>query len=237
MNNMKIGIYVAHDDDSILGVGGKIIQYLKKGNEVFIVIFTDGRNSHKAVLGIEKNPTVLEVKTKRKKEIQKAMDILGVARKKLYFLNFIDGKGKVWQDTKQAHKQALDITKKENPDIIYFHHHDAHSDHRAVSKIVLKMLKKLKSKPEAYQFFIWTKELAKHRPEVCNEDVPKIPKNALRVNIKEELDNKRRALYKMKSQVLNRPYKNWHTQKMPILDKVFINYFLRGKEVFIRVDY
>ena len=50
---MKIGVYVAHEDDSILGVGGTIVQYLKQGNEVYIVVFTDGRNSHKLVLRIE----------------------------------------------------------------------------------------------------------------------------------------------------------------------------------------
>lgn len=234
---MKIGIYVAHDDDSILGAGGKIVQYLKKRNEVYIVIFADGRNSHKAELGIEMNPTVSEVKIKRKEEIQKAIDILGVARKKLYFLNLTDKEGKVRQNTEQAYKQALDITKQENPDIIYFHHPDAHRDHQAVNKIVLKMLKKLKPKPEAYQFFIWTKELAKGRSEVFNKNVPEIPKDVLKVNIKYELNTKRRALYEMKSQVLKRPYKNWHTQKMPILDKTFIDYFLRGEEIFIKVDY
>jgi len=235
--SMKIGIYVAHDDDSILGVGGRIIQYIKNGNEVYIVIFADGRNSHKAVLGIEKNPTVWEVKVKRKEEMQKAIDVLGVPRNKLYFLDLTDGEGKVWQNKEQAYKQALDITKQENPDIIYFHHPDAHRDHQAVSKMVLKMLNKLKSKPKAYQFFIWTKKLAKNRPEVCDKDVPEIPKDALKVDIKNDLDIKRKALYKMKSQILNRPYKNWGTQKTPILDKSFIDYFLRGEEIFIKVDY
>ncbi len=231
---MKIGIYVAHDDDAILGVGGKIIQYLKKGNDVYVVIFADGRNSHKAVLGIERNPTVLEVKTKRKEEMQKAMHILGVVKEKLYFLNLTDGEGRVWQNAEQSYKQALDITKQEGPDIIYFHHPDAHRDHQAVSKIILKMLKKLKPKPKAYQFFIWTKELAKGRPEVSARDVPQIPKNAIKVNIKNELMNKREALYKMKSQISKRPYKNWDIQKSPILDKSFIDYFLRGEEIFIR---
>jgi len=234
---MKIGIYVAHDDDSILGVGGRILQYLKDGNEVYVVIFTDGRNSHKAVLGVERNPTVLEVKTKRKEEIKKAMDVLGVERRKIYFLNLTDGEGKIWQNKKRAHKQALKITKRERPDILYFHHPDAHRDHKAVAEIVPKILKELKYKPEAYQFFIWTKELAKNRPEVSAKDVPQIPKNAIKVDIRDELTNKRKALYKMKSQISKQPYKNWSIQKIPILNKDFINYFLRGEEVFIKVKY
>jgi uncharacterized protein YpmB len=67
----KIGIYAAHDDDAILGVGGRIVQHLKNGDDVYIVIFANGRNSHKAVLGIENNPSVWEVKEKRKEEIKK----------------------------------------------------------------------------------------------------------------------------------------------------------------------
>ncbi len=233
---MRIGIYVAHDDDSILGVGGRISQCLKKGDEVYIVIFTDGRNSHKEVLGIEKKPTVLEVKKRRIRETRKAMDVLGVARKNLFFLNLTDGEGKVWQNTKEAYDQAMAITRKKVPDIIYFHYPDAHPDHQAVNKVVFEILGKLKSKPEAYRFFIWTKELAKGRSEVFEEDVPEIPKSVLKVNVKDELDIKRKALYKMRSQILKHPYKEWRVQETPILDKNFIDYFLSGEELFIGVD-
>lgn len=230
---MKIGVYAAHEDDSILGVGGKILQHIKNGDEVYAVIFTDGRTSHKAVLGIEQNPTMEEVGTKRKKEAQKAMDILGVDQEKLYFLDLPREEGRVWQNPEEAYKQALEITKQEKPDIVYFHYPDAHRDHRAVSKVVLKVITDLESKPKAYQFFIWTKELAKGRPEVNEKDVPEIPKDAKRVDIRDELDTKRRALYKMRSQVLNWPYREWQIQKMPILDKTFIDFFLRGEEILI----
>ncbi len=82
----KVGIYVAHDDDAILGTGGTIVRLVKSNNDVYIVIFTDGRNSHKAVLGIENNPSVQEVRSRRKEEIIKAMAILGVPEKKLHFI-------------------------------------------------------------------------------------------------------------------------------------------------------
>lgn len=51
---MKIGIYVAHEDDVILAMGGQIVQFVQNGDDVYIVIVTDGRHSHKAVLQIEK---------------------------------------------------------------------------------------------------------------------------------------------------------------------------------------
>ena len=231
----KIGIYVAHDDDSILGVGGRIVQHLKNGDEVYIVICTDGRNSHKAVLGIEENPSVWEVKAKKAEEIREAAETLGVTKEKLYFLELTDGEGKVWQDEERVKRQIIEITKKEKADLIYFHHPDAHVDHRAVSKIVLEVLKDLESKPEAYQFFIWTKELAKGRPEVSEEDAPKIPEDALKIDISGEVDLKQKALYKMKSQVVNWPYIDWQVQAKPILNDAFINYFLRGEEIFVKV--
>jgi len=235
LKERKVGVYVAHDDDSILGAGGRIIQHLKNGDNVYIVICADGRNSHKAVLGIESNPSVWEVKTKREEEMKRAAKILGLAEERLYFLNLTDGEGRIWQNEEAARRQIVEITNKEKPDVIYFHYPDAHTDHRAVSKIILEMLEILGSKPEAYQFFIWTKELAEDRPEVDASQVPEIPSNILRFDIKKEAGLKQRALFEMKSQVEIHPYPSWQAQIKPILDQNFINYFLKGEEIFVKV--
>lgn len=231
----KIGVYVAHDDDSILGVGGKIVQHLRDGDNVYIVIFTDGRNSHKAILGIESSPSVWEVKIKRKEEIKKALKILGVPKERLYFLGLTDGAGKIWQTEKTATSQLLEITNKEKPDLIYFHYPDDHTDHRAVSKIILEILSDLMPKPKAYQFFIWTKESAKDRLKADASQFLEIPPDVLRVDIQGELDTKRMALFAMRSQVGVWPYWDWQIQDTPILRKKFLDYFLRGDEIFVKV--
>jgi LmbE family N-acetylglucosaminyl deacetylase len=231
----KIGVYVAHDDDAILGVSGRIVQHLRKGDNVFVVIFTDGRNSHKAVLGIEKNPSVWEVKEKRKEEIKKAAKILGISKRKLYFLELKKGEGRIRENLKEAKNQVREITKKEKPDLIYFHYPDAHPDHRAASKIVFELIKELEFPVEAYQFFIWTRELAKNRPEVDIKRIPQIQKKVIEIDIRKELKIKRKALFEMRSQVNVWPYPNWQIQERPILDKKFIDYFLRGKEIFLKV--
>jgi LmbE family N-acetylglucosaminyl deacetylase len=233
-NPKKIGVYVAHDDDFILGAGGRIVQHLKDGNDVYVVICADGRNSHKSVLGIEKDPSAREVKNKRKEEVKEAAKVLGLSEKKLHFLNLTDGGGKVCQNEEEARRQIIEITNKEKPDIIYSHFPDSHKDHRAVSKIVLEAVKKMVSRPVLYRFPIWMKELSKERSEVGVGKNPKMPANILRVNIKKELGLKRESIFKMKSQVDIRPYSNWQVQVSPILDKKFIDYFLRGEEVFIR---
>lgn len=232
----KIGVYVAHDDDAILGAGGRIVQHLSMGDDVYIVICADGRSSHKSVLGIENNPSVWVVKARRKEEIKKAMEILGVSEEKLYFLELTDGEGKIWQNEESAKRQIMEITNEENPDLIYFHHSDGHPDHRAVNKIMLEVLRNLKPRPEAYQFFILTKELAKDRPEVDGSQYPEIPLDVLRIDIKKEIKFKRKSIFEMKSQVNVWPYPSWQIQEKPILDKKIIDYFLRGEEIFVKVE-
>lgn len=245
---MKVGVYAAHDDDSILEAGGRIIQHLQAGDEVYIVIFSDGRNSHKAVLGITENPSIWEVKEKRAEEIKKAVEILGISRERLYFLGLIDGEGEIWQDM-GVKNQVTEITKKEKPDLVYFHFPDAHSDHRAVSKIMLEVLKDLEKKPEAYQFFLWAFEgilakpvvkqlvkliLARAHPEIDVNQIPEIPREAIRINVKRELELKRAAISEFKSQISVHPYPHWQVQKKPILEKRLIDHCLRGEEVFVK---
>lgn len=234
--NKKIGVYVAHDDDAILGVGGIIIKHLKNKDDVYIVVCADGRNSHKAVLNIKKNPTPKEVKRARRKEIKNAIKILGLKEERLYLLNLPRKDGRIYQNENITKDKILMITKKEKPDIIYFHYPDAHLEHFYLNKIVIEIIKKLKKKPISYQFFIWTKELAKNRPEVKLK-APEIPKNAIKVDIKKFLKKKRKALFEMKSQVENWPYFDWQIQEKPILDKEFIDYFLRGEEILLKYNY
>ncbi|MDD4661931.1 MAG: PIG-L family deacetylase, partial [Candidatus Pacebacteria bacterium] len=153
---MKIGIYVAHDDDAIIGVGGTIIKHLKSGDDVYVVIFTDGENSHRIVLGLEENPNPQEVKEKRKEEIRNAMNVLGLKKDGLFFLNQIDGNGNFWKDDADLFNKVLSLTNQEKPDIIYYHYQlDDHVDHKAVNKIVSNIVKKIKTPIQAYQFCVW----------------------------------------------------------------------------------
>ena len=68
-------IFAPHPDDEILACGGTIAKKVKEGQEVYIVIMTDGRNSHLNVLGIAVNPTPEEVAKIRKEEAKRAAHI------------------------------------------------------------------------------------------------------------------------------------------------------------------
>ena len=57
-----------------------------------------------------------------------------------------------------------------------------------------------------------------------------------RETLKEELKLKRKALFEMKSQVNVWPYPEWQVQEKPILNKKFIDYFLKEEEIFVKVN-
>ena len=105
-----------------------------------------------------------------------------------------------------------------------------------MSRVVQEVLRGAEQKPEAFQFFIWTPKLAKDRTDANSLLVPEIPPDAVKISIgTAELVAKRRALFAMRSQVNVWPYSDWQVQTNPILDKAFIDYFLRGEEIFVRV--
>lgn len=233
----RILVVIAHDDDAILGVGGKIVRHLASGDRVRVAVVTDGKYSHKAVLGIEQNPTAWELSKAREREMAEAMRILGLLREDLSFLRLADGQGRAWQDDDQAKRRIRDFFDGQAFHSVYFHYPDAHFDHKAVSKIVLEILASLRPRPEAYQFFIWTQELAAGRADVDASQVPAISASAIRHRLSpEELELKREALFAMTSQVSTWPYAHWQCQEKPILDSRFVNHFLGGEEIFVRAD-
>jgi hypothetical protein len=62
----------------------------------------------------------------------------------------------------------------------------------------------------------------------------KLPKNITKIKLKkEEKEIKRKALFEMKSQVMNWPYAEWPVQQKSILDPNFINFFLAADEEII----
>ena len=75
----KILVISAHPDDESLGLGGTLASHAKRGDEVFVLIFTDGESSRN-----KKQNKITERETQSKK----ACKILGV--KKVKFLRYLD---------------------------------------------------------------------------------------------------------------------------------------------------
>ena len=232
---MKILVVAPHDDDAILGAGGAIVRHINKGDSVSVVVFTTGHTSHQIVLGITENPSPDEVAQKRREEILTAMMWLGVPVGNLYFLEIPTRE--VRARSEEAEKKLRKIFTVVKPDVVYFNHMDAHSDHKGVNRVVKAILRDTPA-AKPYQFMIWTKELAAGRPEMEQSDIPEVSGGNVRVVTLSEKEKilKRRALYEMKSQVSLWPYPEWQVQDRPILDPPFIRHFLVGGEVFVSYE-
>jgi len=119
----KILITCAHPDDETLGMGGTIFLHAKNGDEIFVLVFTDGELSRgKAKSNIKK----------RKEQSTKAFSILGITKSK--FLKYEDQKLDIIPLIKLA-KEIEKIIISWKPDIVYTHYWgDVNQDHRAVFK-------------------------------------------------------------------------------------------------------
>lgn len=121
----KILIIAAHPDDEVLGVGGTILKHCKNGDEVNILILSDGESSRDNGSDV----------AKREKQCQEVAEKLGA--EKVYFKKF--------PDNSFDSIPLLEITKEVEmiigqlkPDTIYTHHaHDLNIDHRLTFQAVL----------------------------------------------------------------------------------------------------
>jgi len=149
----KIVIFTPHPDDETLGCGGTTAKKISEGYEVNVVVLTDGRNALSNVLGIFSDPTPEELKTIRHNELLSAIEILGVPKKNVVFLDFEDGR--LDECEKEAEEKIMRILVEKAPREIYFpFKRDAHPDHRATNRIVKRCLRRLESPPISYQYSI-----------------------------------------------------------------------------------
>lgn len=117
----KILVLAAHPDDETFGLGGTIAKHSKKGDKVFVLVFSEGESARKAN---EKDIS------KRKEKARKACTVLGV--KQIKFLGYQDQK----LDTIPLLELCIEIEsviKTWKPDTIYTHFWgDLNQDHRRV---------------------------------------------------------------------------------------------------------
>lgn len=121
----KILVIAPHPDDEVLGCGGTIIKYSKKGDEVYLCIVTKAYSPDWSEEFLKNRP----------KEIEESNKILGI--KKTYFLDFPTAK----LDTvpqKELNGSILKIIKEIQPEILYIPHSgDLNKDHRLVFEATL----------------------------------------------------------------------------------------------------
>jgi LmbE family N-acetylglucosaminyl deacetylase len=133
--NKKIIIFSPHPDDDAIGMGGAIIELVKRANKVLCVYLTSGVSARNAVKG----DTSVEEKEKiRRTEAEQASKILGM---NIRFLNIPYFHGLT---VKNEHiEEIIKLLEKENPDVVFVpHQHERHPTHKASTSIVIRALKR-----------------------------------------------------------------------------------------------
>jgi len=185
----KILIVCAHPDDETLGMGGTIYLHTKKGDEVFVLIFSDGESAR------GKNIAVIK---KRQKQAKEAFLILGIKQSK--FLNYKD---QTLDNLPLSvlSKDIEDVIRKWKPEIVFTHFWgDVNQDHRAVYEAT-----KIASRPTPGQNI--KKVLCFETPSSTEWGLPKDSFNAtVFVNIEKSIKKKIMAFQKYKGEIMKYPH-------------------------------
>ena len=141
-----IVVFSAHSDDFVLGAGGTIAKYVQEGKKVTAVIFSQGEKSHPWLkAGV--------VKKVRCKEAVEAAKLLGC---KTVIFDHHDSKVAEDYIRLGTEQQLLRWLEKEKPVKLFTHSgEDIHPDHKAVYRITLDVVERIKTRPEVYIYSVW----------------------------------------------------------------------------------
>ena len=121
----KVLVIVAHPDDEVLGMGGTISKYASNGDEVSLLIVTDGSTSQ-----YKSDPRLIEIIKEKKVETEKAAKIMGI--KHIFYGGLPDMKLDVIEHIK-VNNVIEKVIDEINPDIVYTHFDgDVNKDHQCV---------------------------------------------------------------------------------------------------------
>ena len=129
--NKNILIVAAHPDDEVLGCGGAILLYKKKGFNIHVAFMTDGENSRQS----NQNQVTPHDIANRRESAKKCLKILGVDS--YSFNNFPDNEMdsvSILEVTKYVEK----LIHEHKPSMIFTHHiGDVNIDHQICHRAVL----------------------------------------------------------------------------------------------------
>ena len=129
---MKYLIIAAHPDDEVLGCGGSMAKWAKKGHEVHVLIMAEGATSRDKSRDRDSRKQELSILAQSAK---KAADILGV--KSVELLNYPDNRMDS-VDMLDVVKSVEEIIEKLQPEVVVTHHAgDLNIDHQIIHKAVI----------------------------------------------------------------------------------------------------
>jgi len=136
MNVLVIG---AHPDDECIGVGGTIAKHIEKGDSVFIVLFSAGL-----------------FKSKLKTQANDMLNIFGINKKNLFWLNCESGNFSK-EDHLKINSKLAQIISKIKPKVVYTHYYgDTHQDHPFVFQSTMVACRPNHIPRGTKSKFVWT---------------------------------------------------------------------------------
>lgn len=142
----RIVIISPHPDDEILGCGGIISRLNKLNKQVFIVFLTKGENCDPSI-----SPEVLM--TERRKLTDKALERVGQAKNRVYFLNFKDGQ--VHIKDPETEKLRFLLNEIEPQAIFVTHQLEGWNDHVQAYQIIKTFIKNKDIRLFEYCVWFW----------------------------------------------------------------------------------
>ena len=141
---MNILVIAAHPDDEVLGMGGTIKKFTKKGNHIKIVIMATGIAARRSTEYINSTKYQMNKKTLAKinsqikqlrNDAKKAIKILGVTD--IEFFDYPDNEMDTVSNL-EVTKTIENILKKFKPSVVYTHSkYDINIDHQIIHNATL----------------------------------------------------------------------------------------------------
>ena len=132
LSQQKILIIAAHPDDEVLGCGGSMAKWAKKGHEVHVLIMAEGATSRDKSRDRDSRKQELSILAQ---SANQAADILGV--KSVELLNYPDNRMDS-VDMLDVVKSVEEIIEKLQPEVVVTHHAgDLNIDHQIIHQAVI----------------------------------------------------------------------------------------------------
>jgi LmbE family N-acetylglucosaminyl deacetylase len=196
----------AHSDDQIFGPGGTVAKYAKEGKKIHTVIFSYGEMS----MPIHQREYAVRKRVKESVDVDKFLGGYGVT-----FLGLDEGKFSEQFVKRNMYPKLKKLILKYRPSIIFTHSiDDPLPDHRALNKLLLESVDRMRYKCDIYMFDVWNVFNFKKRNYV-----------KIVVDISETFDMKIKALKVFESQKLSMFSLMW---------SVYLRAWLNGRDMKVR---
>ncbi len=190
-------ILAPHPDDEVLGCGGTIARKVRGGADVTIAFLTDGRCG---IAGSEEQAAAV-----RRREALGAADVIGLAHERLVFFGFEDGR--LSEHVEAAAQSVRWLVRELQVDELFVpYRRDYHPDHVAAWRIGAACLgRRRRPGMHLYEYPIWYGPWLWPRltgwARVAAASHLRDAFSAVKVNIADVVDIKRRAMAAHESQV------------------------------------